>query len=531
MLAKTRFIASMVIFSTLPFFVRSIPVSSATLALLRAAIAAFFLLTLRFAAKSPLPLMRRGKDAGRLFLSGALLGFNWIFLFEAYKHTTVAIASLLYYFAPMIVVAASAVLFHERMGKARLFCFLGATAGLVLVIEPASLSGGISPYGVVFSLCAATIYAAIILINQRITTVGDVDRTIVQFAAAIIVLLPYLLLTEGIRLEKMYPAAWAQVAVVGLIHTGTVYLIYFSSLHHLRGQEIAVFSYIDPMLACFLSFTVLKEPTSLPQLLGGGMILGFTMLNETSVFLQRNPPRGSKMQNKFAHLRKGFQDGIPVMLGYFAVSISVGIAAHNAGLTALQATLASLLNNTSAGEYAAIALIGAGAGYLEVALITLISNARYILMSCALSQKLPPSAPLGTRMLIGFDITDEVFGLSIAVPGRLHPWYAYGLMLVSIPGWAAGTCLGVLMGNVLPALLVEALSISLYGMFIAVIIPTARSNRTVAGLIGLSMALSWLVSRVSLFSFLSSGMQIILLTVIISAGAALLFPVREVQES
>ena len=232
------------------------------------------------------------------------------------------------------------------------------------------------------------------------------------------------------------------------------------------------------------------------------------------------------MDNKSC-LLKGLRDGVPILLGYFAVSFSLGIAARSAGFTAFQALLMSLFNNASAGEFAAFTLVGAGAGYLEVALMTLVTNARYLLMSCALSQKLPADTPLLPRLLIGFDVTDEIFGVSIAYPGRLNPVYTYGVILAALPGWALGTFFGVLMGNALPVRLVSALSVALYGMFIAVIVPPARQNRVIAVLIVLSMALSWLFSAVELFRFMSSGAQVIVLTVAISAFAAWRFPIRE----
>ena len=232
------------------------------------------------------------------------------------------------------------------------------------------------------------------------------------------------------------------------------------------------------------------------------------------------------MDNKSC-LLKGLRDGVPISLGYFAVAFSLGIAARSAGFTAFQALLMSLFNNASAGEFAAFTLVGAGAGYIEVALMTLVTNARYLLMSCALSQKLPADTPLLPRLLIGFDVTDEIFGVSIAYPGRLNPVYTYGVILAALPGWALGTFFGVLMGNALPVRLVSALSVALYGMFIAVIVPPARQNRVIAALIVASMALSWLFSAVELFHFMSSGAQVIVLTVAISAFAAWRFPIRE----
>lgn len=218
---------------------------------------------------------------------------------------------------------------------------------------------------------------------------------------------------------------------------------------------------------------------------------------------------------------------MPIALGYFAVAFTLGIAARNAGFTALQAAVSSLLNHASAGEYAVISLAAAGGTCLEMAIMSLVSNARYLLMSTALSQKLPPDAPLVHRLLVGFGITDEIFGVSAAFPGRLDPWYTYGAMAVAIPGWALGTYLGVVMGNILPLRLVSALSVGLYGMFIAIIIPPARKNRVVLSLVLLSFAASLVASRWSLLAGISSGMKTILLTVLISLAAAIAFPVQE----
>ena len=224
---------------------------------------------------------------------------------------------------------------------------------------------------------------------------------------------------------------------------------------------------------------------------------------------------------------KGMKDGIPISLGYLAVSFTLGIAAKNAGLTAFQAMLTSLTNNASAGEFAGFTLIAANATYLELAIMELVANARYLLMSCALSQKISPDTPLFHRFIIGFDVTDEIFGISISVPGKLNPFYTYGAIAVAVPGWAVGTYLGVVMGNILPANVVSALSVGLYGMFLAVIIPPARKNKVLAVLIICSMTASFICSKLSIFAALSSGMKIIILTVVIAGIAAILFPVPE----
>ena len=194
------------------------------------------------------------------------------------------------------------------------------------------------------------------------------------------------------------------------------------------------------------------------------------------------------MESNQTCFRRGVRDGMPIALGYFAVAFTLGIAAKNAGFTAVQAMVESLTNNASAGEYAVFSLVGAGAGYWEVAVMTLVANARYLLMSCALSQKLAPDTPLYHRMLVAYDVTDEVFGISIAYPGRLNPWYTYGAIAVAIPGWGLGTFFGVVVGNVLPLRLVSALSVGLYGMFLAIIVPPARQDRVVLGLVLLSFA-------------------------------------------
>ena len=226
-------------------------------------------------------------------------------------------------------------------------------------------------------------------------------------------------------------------------------------------------------------------------------------------------------------LYEGMRDGFPIALGYFAVSFSLGIAARNAGLTPVQGFWASLLNNASAGEYAAFTLIAAKATYWEVAVITLIANARYLLMSCALAQRFSPETPFFHRLLIGYDVTDELFGITIARPGYLNPYYPYGAILLAAPAWAIGTALGIIAGNALPLRVVSALSVALYGMFLAIIIPPARKNRIVAALVVLSFVLSFACEYLLGISALSGGTRTIILTVAISAAAAVLFPVKQ----
>ena len=258
---KLELIISTATFGTLSLFVRHIPLTSAELALFRAVIALGFLALLKGIKSEPLRLRESGSELPLLFLSGGAMGFNWIFLFEAYKYTTVSVATLSYYFAPIIVMVACPLLFGERMTKKQVLCFAGATAGLVLVINPDGLS-------------------AVILLNKRITRVSGLDRTLLQFASAAAVLLPYILLTTGIHLEGMNPTGWLCLLAVGLVHSGLAYVLYFSALAALPGQEAAILSYVDPLVAVLISLVVLKEPVSPAQLVGGGMILAFTLANE-----------------------------------------------------------------------------------------------------------------------------------------------------------------------------------------------------------------------------------------------------------
>ena len=225
--------------------------------------------------------------------------------------------------------------------------------------------------------------------------------------------------------------------------------------------------------------------------------------------------------------REGFRDGIPIGLGYLAVSFSLGISAKQAGLTPLQGFVTSFLENASAGEYIAFTLIGAGATYIELCLMTIIANARYLLMSCALSQRLSPDTPLPWRLLIAYDLTDEIFGLAIAQPGYLEVWYYFGTMCAAMPGWSIGTVLGVLMWNLMPVWAVSGCSVMLFGMFLAIIIPVGKQNRIVLGCIGVSFLCSLLASVLPFTRELSEGMRILVLTIVISAAAAILFPHKE----
>ncbi len=223
----------------------------------------------------------------------------------------------------------------------------------------------------------------------------------------------------------------------------------------------------------------------------------------------------------------GARDGLPIGLGYFAVAFSLGITAKHAGLTAAQGFLASFLNHASAGEYALFSLIAGNAAYWEVAAVICVTNARYLLMSAALSQKFAPGSPFRHRLLVGFCITDELFGLGIAQKGWLSPAYIYSAFLVADLLWPSGTATGIIAGSILPANIVSALSVAIYGMFLAIIIPPSREHRVVGILVLLSFVCSYAFSVLPAVSNLSGGMKTILLTVAISGIAAAFFPVKD----
>ena len=224
---------------------------------------------------------------------------------------------------------------------------------------------------------------------------------------------------------------------------------------------------------------------------------------------------------------RGVRTGIPIALGYLAVGFTLGITAKNAGLTAFQSGLTSLLVSASAGQYAAFTMMAAQSGYLEIAIMEAVTNARYILMSCALSQKLPESTKTWHRLTMGFAVTDEIFGMAIAEEDKLNPYYYFGMMAIAVPLWALGTFWGTSVGNVLPGSVVSALSVGLYGMFLAVIIPASKKNKIILGVVVVSMAASFALEVIPWFAAIASGTRTILLTVVIASAAAVLFPVKE----
>lgn len=234
--------------------------------------------------------------------------------------------------------------------------------------------------------------------------------------------------------------------------------------------------------------------------------------------------------NKRTCFSVGVKDGIPICLGYIAVSFTFGIMAGNAGISLLQAVLISATNLTSAGQFAGLSLITASASYMEMAVTQLIINLRYCLMSCALSQKFQSKMPFFHRFFIAYGVTDEIFGVSVSKEGKLSPFYSYGIIFISTLGWVLGTFLGTLSGTLLPTRIVSALSVALYGMFIAIIIPPSRDNKIVAGVVITSMIVSLIFTVTPVLKTISSGFRIIIITLVIAGIAALLFPIEEKTE-
>ena len=277
--AKLMMAVAMFIFGTLAPFVRMIGVGSGERALYRAVLAAALVGGFLLVTRQKLSVREVKKELLLLLLSGAAMGFNWILLFEAYKYTTVSVATLSYYFAPVIVMVVCPLLFRERMGARQILCFVMSTAGLVLITGTAG-GGSSDLLGIAFGLGAAALYATVMLLNKFIKGVTGLHRTFVQFLAAIAVLTPYVALTSGFNLGALDTRGVAAMLVLGLVHTGFTYCLYFSALKELPGQEVAILSYIDPLVAVLVSVLWLDETMTLPQIAGGLLILGFTLWSE-----------------------------------------------------------------------------------------------------------------------------------------------------------------------------------------------------------------------------------------------------------
>ena len=276
-------VTSMAIFGTIGVFVRNIPVSSGELALYRAVLAAMLIGGFLFITKQRIPFSKIKKELPLLLFSGIAMGINWILLFEAYKYTTVSVATLSYYFAPVIVTIVCPFLFKEKLTGKQILCFVMSTLGIVLITGIGDMGGKNDFIGIMFGLGAACFYATVVLLNKFIKNVEGIHRTFLQFLSAIIILFPYVMMSSGVTLGNMNGIGWVNLLIVGIIHTGVTYCLYFSSLKELPGQKAAILSYIDPLVAVMISVTILGESMTVLQVIGGVLILGFTLWNEISV--------------------------------------------------------------------------------------------------------------------------------------------------------------------------------------------------------------------------------------------------------
>lgn len=282
--ARIMLITSMTVFGTIGLFVRNINLPSSEIALFRAVFAAILIGAYLLITGQKISFRNLKKEFLLLLLSGAAMGFNWIFLFEAYEYTTVSAATLSYYFAPVIVTLLCPMLFHEKMGAKQWICFVMSTLGIVLITGTGEISASTRHItGIFLGLCAAVLYATVILLNKFIKNVSGIHRTFLQFVSAIVVLLPYTLATEGLNIATLDGMGWVFLLVVGIIHSGISYCLYFSSLRELSGQKAAILSYIDPLVAVIMSVFVLNEHMGALQIVGGLLILGFTLWNEITV--------------------------------------------------------------------------------------------------------------------------------------------------------------------------------------------------------------------------------------------------------
>ena len=279
--ARLAMIVSASVFGTLGLFVRQIEVTSAELALYRAVLAAVFIL-LFFLIRRERPRLREIRGAlWLLLLSGAAMGFDWMLLFESYKYTSISLATLSYYVAPVIVTALCPLLFHERMTRAQVICFLMSTLGVALIIGSGGVQGGGSDlHGIVCAVGAAVFYASVILLNKYIRGVTGLERTFVQLLAAVVVLAPYVGLTSGFHPEVLSATGWVNLLIVGFVHTGLTYCLYFAAIRTLPGQESSLLSYLDPIVSVLISVLLLGEPLAPIQIAGMVLFLGFAVANE-----------------------------------------------------------------------------------------------------------------------------------------------------------------------------------------------------------------------------------------------------------
>ncbi len=279
--AEIKLIAAVIIFGTISLFVRRIPLTSAEISLFRAVLAVLLIGSYLILTGNTAGFRGIGKNLVLFLISGAAMGVNWILLFEAYRYTTVSVATLSYYFAPAIVTVLCPILFHEKMTARQWICFGMSTLGIVLITGTGDLSAGSSHQrGILYGLGAACLYAFVVLLNKMIRDVDGIHRTFLQFLAAVIVVFPYVMIKGGISFAAMDMPGWLCLLTIGVVHTGIAYCLYFSALKELPGQKTAILSYLDPLTAVLISVLILSESISIMQIVGGLLVLGFTLWNE-----------------------------------------------------------------------------------------------------------------------------------------------------------------------------------------------------------------------------------------------------------
>lgn len=283
--AKRDLIFSVSVFGTIGIFVRWIGLPSSVIALVRGAVGAAFLLLLARFRHAPIDQAALRRRWQLLLLSAAMMSFNWITLFEAYRYTTVATATLCYYMAPIFVTLISPVLLKERLTARKLLCVFLALAGMVFVsgVPQSGLPGQSETKGILLALCSAALYAGVILINKYLAGVPAYDRTLLQLACAAAVMIPYILLTEDLSAMSVTPLGAVLLLIVAVFHTGWCYALYFGSMTVLSAQTVALFSYIDPIVAILLSALLLREPLGWSGILGAALVLGSTLVSELPV--------------------------------------------------------------------------------------------------------------------------------------------------------------------------------------------------------------------------------------------------------
>lgn len=278
--ARNRLILSMVIYGTIGLFIRWIPLPSSIIANARGIVGVLFLIALLAVRKERIHWDAIRRNLKYLLPCGVMLGFNWILLFEAYRYTTVAVATVCYYLAPMFILVCSPFLFRERLTVPRLICAAVAIAGMVLTsgVLQSGFSGSFT--GVFFGLGAALAYAAIVMLSKKQTDISAYDTTITELGIASVVLIPYNLLTVDFSALTVIPAALGLLLVLGVVHTGFAYSLYFGAIPHMKAQTAAILSYIDPVIAILLSALLLREPMDAYTAIGAVLVLGSTFVSE-----------------------------------------------------------------------------------------------------------------------------------------------------------------------------------------------------------------------------------------------------------